>query len=75
MPKNSRKKVSRCNQHEFSLRPRPDCPAQLQHFHASFCSQLSEGQVLPCLDCPTFNFDNNFATPTFVLTSDKVDMW
>jgi hypothetical protein len=78
MPKNNRKKVCLCDRHDFSLRPKSEYTLQPQYLQVSFCKHMTEkatkaprGQS-PCLNCPTFNKDGNFATPTFILATEQV---
>ena len=80
MPKNQKKRVTNCDRHNFSLKPRSQYIAQPQYLHVSFCTQppfITQKQqqpvdTEPCINAPIFNRDNNFATPTFVLTSQQV---
>lgn len=80
MPKSSKKKACICDKHDFLLKPRHEYTSHAQYYHVSFCSNpqdktLKKNTSLSqsgCLNCPTFNTDNNFATPTFVLASEQV---
>lgn len=80
MVRGARKTQVRCEQHEFSLKPRGDYMVHPQHLSASFCSDNAEkgakrtgrASGSACLNCPTFNQDGNHATPAFVLVSEKV---
>lgn len=74
MPKISKKKASVCDKHDFSLKPKNEYTLQPQYFHVSFCRRLQERDVQgtaeskECLNCPAFNRDGNYATPTFILS-------
>lgn len=80
MARGCKKKIAKCERHEFSLKPRVDYLNHPQNLNVSFCSEIHEKNgkslckdgVQPCLNCPTFNPDNNHATPAFILTSEKV---
>ena len=77
MPKVQRKKAIHCDRHNFSLKPRNELTHQPQLLQVSFCTQpltpaLKPSEKPPCLNGPVFNTDRNFATPTFVLTSEQV---
>lgn len=80
MSKRTKKNTPKCDRYIFSLKPMQNQCKLSQTTSVSFCDpskhrrqKLSIGQKEEdCLDCPVFNKDNNFATPTFILQSEKV---
>lgn len=79
MSRNTKKKTAKCELHEFLLKPRGEYNLHPQYLQVSFCQQQLDKERKQqsdpsgkCLNCPVFNFDRNFATPTFILTSEKV---
>ena len=77
MPKKAKKTNSNCEDHLFSLKAKQNFCRFNQAASISFCDQLKDRNRTKtkkcknssCLDCPVFNKDKNFATPTFILNS------
>lgn len=66
-----------CDEHLFTLKPKQNYCRFSQTATLSFCQQTKDKNKnkankcknTPCLDCPIFNKDRNFTTPTFILKS------
>ena len=80
MPKRAKKNNINCEEHIFSLKPKQHFCRYSQSVCISFCDQAKDKSKnkekkfrnTPCLECPIFNKDGNYATPTFILNSEKV---
>ena len=77
MSKKTKKNTQKCDHYLFCLKPQQNYCKFSQTISVSFCDsskhrrqkQSSEFNEKDCLECPVFNKDNNFATPTFILHS------
>ncbi len=80
MPKRAKKSSSTCEEHLFILKPKNNFCRFGQTATISFCDpnhDKSKNKTKKCrncetLECPIFNNDRNFATPTFIIKSEKV---
>jgi len=82
MPKRYKKSPIRCQEHDFSLKPKGDYLVHAQNYNVSFCTLTNEKNQknnsrlsnTVCSGCPVFNADGNHATPGFMLPSEKVKL-
>lgn len=78
MPKGSKKTATRCDKHDFLLRPIVENVSHPQYLTLSFCMCQEERRSRTvqsssaCLQAPTFNNDHSFASQAFILPCDKV---
>lgn len=78
MPRGQKKAEPKCDQHEFELKPCFQHMAHIQQLSLSFCSRHQEkrgkkgGEKGKCLQAPLYNTDNSWASPAFILETDKV---
>lgn len=79
MPRGKKQEKKLCTAHTFSIKPKEihACYYQ-QSISIKFCrigsnqGTSSAKTIGNCYEGPTFNKDQNFSTPCFVLASDKV---
>lgn len=77
MSKRTKKINHKCEHYQFYLKPQHNLCKFSQTISVSFCDsskhkcqkQTSVSSETPCLECPVFNKDSNYATPTFILHS------
>lgn len=76
-PKKQEKKV--CNRHIFTLKPIASGCYYQSTINVKMCTGQNESgrgaakEGENCFEGPIFNQDRNFAMPSFVLSSEKVD--